>query len=253
MVYYNVRLQKEVYVMQRIGIIGAMDSEVDNLIARMEYPTTQEYAGRRFVCGRLAGQDAVVVKSGIGKVAAAITAQMLADRFGVTALLNTGMAGGLDSRLAVKDLVVATGALQHDFDLTAFGHVRGFLTGEDDQKPTVFACDPMLVERAITAAKAVLPAGNKAITGVVASGDIFVDDSTLKAQLRDTFGAAAAEMEGAAIAQTAAANGIPFVILRTISDLAEQEASVSFDELERYAGQLAGDITVALLASFANV
>ena len=232
--------------MKRLGIIGAMSSEVDNLIQRMEDTTITEYAGRRFVCGRLAGQDAVVVQSGIGKVAAAITAQMLVDRFGVTALVNTGMAGGLDRRLAVKDLVVATGAIQHDFDLTAFGHVRGYLTGEDDQKPTVFACDPTLVEKALVAAQGVLPQGSKAITGTVASGDIFVDDSGLKASLRDDFGAAAAEMEGAAIAQAAAANGIPFVILRTISDLAEQEATVSFDEMERYAGQLAGDITTAL-------
>ena len=235
--------------MQRIGIIGAMDSEVDNLIARLESATTTEYAGRRFVSGRLSGQDVVVVKSGIGKVAAAITAQMLVDRFEVSVLLNTGMAGGLDRRLAVKDLVVATGALQHDFDLTAFGHVRGFLTGDDDQKPTIFSCDTDLVERAVKVAESVLPAGSKAITGTVASGDIFVDDTALKVTLRDGFGAAAAEMEGAAIAQTAVANGIPFVILRTISDLAEQKAFVSFDEMERYAGQLAGDITTALLAT----
>ena len=225
--------------MQRIGIIGAMDSEVDNLIARMENTAVTEYAGRRFVTGTLSGKDAVVVKSGIGKVAAAITAQMLIDRFEVTALLNTGMAGGLDSRLSVKDLVVGTAALQHDFDLTAFGHVKGFLCGDDDTRPTLFPCD----------AATVLPQGSKAITGTIASGDVFVDDSHLKAQLRDTFGAAAAEMEGAAIAHTAADNGIPCVILRTVSDLAEGDASVSFDELERYVGQLAGDITVALLAN----
>ena len=100
--------------MLRMGIIGAMSSEVENLIARMEETTFTEYAGRRFAVGKLAGKDVVVVQSGIGKVAAAITAQMLVDRFGVTALLNTGMAGGLDGRLAVKDLVVATGALQHE-------------------------------------------------------------------------------------------------------------------------------------------
>ncbi len=235
--------------MSRIGIIGAMDSEVANLIARMEDATEQTIAGRRFVSGRLAGKEAVVVQSGIGKVAAAITAQLLIDRFEVDTLLNTGMAGGLDARLEVKDLVVATAALQHDFDLTAFGHTKGFLFGEDDTRPTLFAADTALAERALTAAATVLPAGSKAITGVVASGDIFVNDSTLKAALRDTFGAAAAEMEGAAIAQTAVANGVPFAILRTISDLAEKEANISFDEMERYTGQLAGDITVALLAS----
>ena len=236
--------------MQPIGIIGAMDSEVDNLIARMADTATEEYAGRRFVTGTLAGKDVVVVQSGIGKVAAAITAQMLIDRYGVCALLNTGMAGGLDPRLAVKDLVVGTDTLQHDFDLTAFGHARGYIGGGgDDTVPTRFVADAAWVDKALTAAAQVLPTGSKAITGTIASGDVFVDDSALKTVLRDDFGAAAAEMEGAAIAQTAVANGVPFLILRTISDLAEHDASVSFDELERYAGQLAGDITTALLST----
>ena len=233
----------------RMGIIGAMESEVQNLITRMEGVSYREKAGRRFAVGQLAGKEVVVVQSGIGKVAAAITAQILVDEFGVDALLNTGMAGGLDSRLAVKDLVIATAALQHDFDITAFGHARGFMYGEDDQKPTLFVADADLCDKAKKAAEAVLPAGSKAIDGIVASGDIFVDDSALKAQLRDGFGAAAAEMEGAAIAQAAVANGVPFVIIRTISDLAEHQANVSFDELEQYVGKLAGDITVALLAS----
>lgn len=233
----------------RIGIIGAMESEVANLITRMEGVSYREKAGRRFAVGTLSGKEAVVVQSGIGKVAAAITAQILIDEFGVDALLNTGMAGGLDSRLAVKDLVVATAALQHDFDITAFGHARGFMYGEDDQKPTLFLADAELCDRAKIAAVQVMPEGSKVIDGIVASGDVFVDDSALKAQLRDGFGAAAAEMEGAAIAQAAVANGVPFVILRTISDLAEHQANVSFDELEQYAGKLAGDITVALLAS----
>ena len=231
----------------RMGIIGAMESEVQNLIARMEGVAYHEKTGRRFAVGTLAGKEVVVVQSGIGKVAAAITAQMLIDGFEVDALLNTGMAGGLDSRLAVKDLVIATAALQHDFDITAFGHAKGFMYGEDDTKPTLFMADETLCTKAREAAARVLPEGSKAIDGIVASGDIFVDDSALKAQLRDGFGAAAAEMEGAAIAQTAVANGVPFVILRTISDLAEHQANVSFDELEKYVGILAGDITVALL------
>ena len=231
----------------RMGIIGAMDSEVSNLIARMENVTYREKAGRRFAVGTLSGKEAVVVQSGIGKVAAAITAQILVDDFGVDALLNTGMAGGLDARLEVKDLVIATAALQHDFDITAFGHARGFMYGEDDQQPTLFVADKALCDKARAAAAQVLPAGSKAIDGVIASGDIFVDNTALKLELRDGFGAAAAEMEGAAIAQAAVANGIPFVILRTISDLADHEANVSFDEMEQYVGKLAGDITVALL------
>ena len=238
--------------MNTIGIIGAMDSEVRHLIARLEKPTTHTVAGRIFVRGRLAGCDAVVVQSGIGKVAAATTAQILIDRFEVDTLINTGMAGGLDARLEVKDLVVATGALQHDFDLTAFGHARGYMRGEDDSVATVFTADRTLVELALDAAREVLPKESKAITGTIASGDIFVDDSALKTQLVTQFGAAAAEMEGAAIAQVAVDNGVPFIILRTISDLAEKQANVSFDELESYVGQLAGDITAALLKRLHN-
>lgn len=236
----------------RFGIIGAMDSEVDNLTARMEGVAVIEAAGRRFACGKLAGQNVVVVKSGIGKVAAAITAQLLIDRFEADTLINTGMAGGLDARLQVKDLVIATDAIQHDFDLTAFGHTHGYMFGEDDTLPTRFMADAELTERARAAAARVLPEGSKAITGTVVSGDVFVDDAALKRTLISRFAAAAAEMEGAAIAQTAVANEVPFLILRTISDLAEHQAHVSFDELERYAGQLAGDITVALLNTYTN-
>ena len=233
--------------MNTVGIIGAMQSEITGLTARMENTTTRQVAGRTFYTGTLAGKPVVVVQSGVGKVAAAITAQMLIDIFGVDALINTGMAGGLDSRLAVKDLVVGTAALQHDFDLTAFGHAPGYITGEDDTTATLFTADKRLVELALAAAEEVLPAGSKAITGTIASGDVFVDDSALKARIIQRHGAAAAEMEGAAIAQTAVANGVPFVILRTISDLAEHQANVSFEELEIYVGQLAGDITIALL------
>ncbi len=233
--------------MRRIGIIGAMDSEVNNLTARLEDAVSHTVAGRTFTVGTLSGCSVVVVKSGIGKVAAAITAQLLIDRFEVDCLINTGMAGGLDPRLAVKDLVIGVEAVQHDFDLTAFGHARGYLYGEDDSRPTAFAADEKLTALAVEAAADVLPVGSKALVGRIASGDIFVDDTGLKKTLVSDFAAAAAEMEGAAIAQAAVANDVPFVILRTISDLAEQEAGVSFEELEQYAGRLAGDITVALL------
>lgn len=233
--------------MKTIGIIGAMASEVEGLVARLDSPTVTRLAGRRFYQGGLGGRTAIVVESGIGKVNAAVTAQLLIDRFSPDALLNTGMAGGLDPRLQVKDLVIGTEAVHHDFDLTSFGHVPGYITGPDDQKPTLFSADPALIAAAERAAARVLPAGQKALRGRIASGDIFVDNSALKARIRRLFDAAAAEMEGAAIAQTAAANGVPFLILRTISDLAEHQANISFDELERYVGQLAGDISAALL------
>lgn len=229
------------------GIIGAMDSEVEHLVGRMVAVSAKTVAGRTVYTGLLAGKPVAVIKSGIGKVAAAGTAQLLIDCFEADVLINTGVAGGLDSRLAVKDLVVGVEAVQHDFDLTAFGHAPGFIAGEDDSRATVFYADNTLAQAAITAAAAVLPAGSKAIPGRIASGDVFVADGAVKQHIIRQFGAAAVEMEGAAIAQTAAANGVPFVILRVISDLAEHQANVSFDEMEIYAGQLAEDITVAML------
>jgi adenosylhomocysteine nucleosidase len=126
------------------------------------------------------------------------------------------------------------------------------MRGDDDSEATAFHADKDLITLALDAAAEVLPTGSKAITGIIASGDIFVDDSALKRRLIAQFDAAAAEMEGAAIAQTAEDNGVPFLILRTISDLAEHQANVSFDELEAYVGQLAEDITVALLTRMKN-
>ena len=231
--------------MQMLGIIGAMDSEVDNLTERLTGRRAATAAGRVFYTGRLNGRTVTIVKSGIGKVAAATTAQLLIDRFGADALLNTGMAGGLADGLAPKDLVIGTEAVQHDFDITAFGHAPGFMgDGPDDQQPSIFRADPAMAAAAMAA---VLPAGSRAITGRIASGDVFVANPAQRQHIRTLFGAAAAEMEGAAIAQTAVANGVPFVILRVISDLAGQEATISFDELELYAGRLAGDITAAIL------
>lgn len=234
--------------MQMLGIIGAMDSEVDNLTERLTGRRAATAAGRVFYTGRLNGRTVTIVKSGIGKVAAATTAQLLIDRFGADALLNTGMAGGLADGLAPKDLVIGTEAVQHDFDITAFGHAPGFMgDGPDDQQPSIFRADPAMAAAAMAAAQAVLPAGSRTITGRIASGDVFVANPAQRQHIRTLFGAAAAEMEGAAIAQTAVANGVPFVILRVISDLAGQEATISFDELELYAGRLAGDITAAIL------
>lgn len=233
-----------------VGIIGAMASETAELTRRMTDAAQKTVAGRTFYTGLIGDTPAVVAESGIGKVAAAITAQLMIDRFHAGVLINSGMAGGLDPRLEVGDLVIGTAAVQHDFDITAFGHAPGYMgTGGDDTRPTAFLADERLVRLAQDAARQVLPGTAKAICGTVASGDVFVSDRETKLRLRDGFGAAAAEMEGAAVAQTAAANGVPFLILRTISDLADRHAAVSFEELELYAGRLAGDLTAALLAA----
>lgn len=225
----------------KLGIIGAMASEVDSLILAMSDRKKVRAAGADFVCGRIAGKDAVVVMCGIGKVCAGAVAQCMIDRFSVDAIVNTGVAGGLDPRLSVGDLVIATDAVQHDFDLTGFGYVRGHLPCAGGEKgiPTRFAADPELsdrFERAFSNAKCAGNAG-KVIRGTVASGDIFVCDPALRQSLIENYHAAAVEMEGAAVAQVCYLGGVPFALVRAISDLAGESAGVSFDTFEKQAAE----------------
>jgi len=236
----------------KFGIIGAMDSEVATLIASMEEQGRDEIAACTFVWGRIGDQDVVVVKSGIGKVCAALCAQILIDRFAVDAIVNTGIAGGLHSSLAVGDLVVADAAVQHDFDLTAFGHVNGYMPalGGDDRLPSFWQTDPALEERFIHAAETVKAEQGlsfRCLGGVVASGDVFVSDGALKQTLVERFNAAAAEMEGAAVAQVAALNGVPCAIIRAISDLADGSAAASFEDFEQQAADLVSAILLTML------
>lgn len=232
------------------GIIGAMASEVALLTARMEDASTLRTAGMDFHYGTLEGVPAVVAQCGVGKVCAALCAQAMIDRFHVAALVNTGVAGGVAAGLSVGDLVIGAGAVQHDFDITAFGHVKGYMDfgpdGGDGTRPTRFDADPRLVSAFRTAADAVLGAG-KTREGIIASGDVFVSDDGVKREIASRFGAAAVEMEGGAIAQAAYANAVPFVIVRAISDLAGEGAHVSFDEFEKAAAESCAEIVTEML------
>ena len=219
-----------------IGIIGAMNTEVETLISALTDKQETVVAGSHFFSGKLGSTDAVVVMCGIGKVAAAICAQALIDTFHPDVLINTGVAGGVADGLAQGDLVIATDAVQHDFDLSLFGYAKGYMPvwGKDKGSPSPFPADEALAEKLIAAADAL---GYHAIRGRVASGDIFVADADLKHTLATEFGAAVAEMEGAAIAQTAWQNGTPCAIVRAISDLADGSATLSFEEFEVIAAE----------------
>lgn len=232
-----------------IGIIGAMASEVEILTAKLQNAQTAEIAGVVFHEGLLEGRHVVIAQCGIGKVCAAICAQAMIDRYRVGALINTGVAGGLHPSLAVGDIVISTDAVQHDFDMTAFGDVKGYMGGGDGKSPTRFLADPGLVADFKAAADEVLNE-NKYIEGTIASGDIFVDDSALKKSLIELFGAAAAEMEGGSIAQVAVANRVPFVVIRSISDLAEHEATVSYGEFEKKAAEISSRIVLGMLRRY---
>ena len=229
-----------------IGIIGAMASEVEILKANLADAATETAAGVTFFKGTLEGKPVVIAQCGIGKVCAAICAQAMIDRFDVSCVINTGVAGGLHHSLAIGDIVISTDAVQHDFDLTAFGYVKGYMGGGDGKTVTRYNADGELIALFKAAADDVLNE-NKYIEGTIASGDIFVDNSELKRELIENFGASAAEMEGASIAQVAAANGTPFIVIRSISDLAENEANVSFDVFEKKAAEISSRIVLGML------
>lgn len=233
----------------RIGIVGAMDSETATLAALMRDKKETAAAGLHFLSGVIERHEVILVRCGVGKVNAARCTQALIDRFAPDAIINTGIAGGLAPELAVGDIVVGTHLLQHDFDVTAFGHARGYMcTGIEHRKPTLYDSDAVLAEELQAAAGVVCPE-RRLIDGIIASGDVFVAGQETKQDIRDTFRAAAAEMEGAAIAQVAAANGVPFVVIRAISDLANGTAAASIDEFEQETADISAAIIVEMLKS----
>ena len=235
----------------KYGILGAMDSEVALLTTKMTDVQEKTMAGLTFYDGVLCGQQAVVVKCGVGKVNAAACAQMLIDRFCVETIINVGVAGGVSSQLNVLDVVVGTALVQHDFDLRPFGYVKGFLGrdyGDETDRPTYFEADKTLVSRAVQAASAVLGDEHTCYEGVIASGDEFVASSERRVEIASSFNAMASEMEGASIAQVAFQNGIPFLVLRIISDLADGSAPLSFETVVQFAADKAALIIMAMLA-----
>ena len=232
------------------GIIGAMDSEIALLTSEMQEIEIEEAAGLTFYKGVLCDRSAVVVKCGVGKVNAAACAQLLIARYRVDLLINVGVAGGVDSCLHVLDVVVGTSLVQHDFDLRPFGYVKGYLGeayGGDSQKPTYFKSDVTAAKRCFDAAKTVLGDEHACFCGVIASGDEFVASADRRADIAERTGALASEMEGAAIAQVAVQNQTPFIVLRTISDLADGSAPVSFDTVVEFAADTAARILVQML------
>lgn len=230
--------------MKKLGIMGAMQQEVETLLERMKDRSSTVRAGSTFYEGTLSGLDVVVVQCGIGKVNAALCAQMLCDCFGVTHLVNTGIAGSLNANLDIGDLVVSKDAMHHDFDCCAFGYPLGKVPGMD---VVAFPADETLVSLAYAAAEELNP--GHTMLGRVASGDQFVADKARKERIIATTGALCTEMEGAAIAQTAYRNGIPFVILRAISDKADDSAEMDYPSFERIAAHRCANVTMTLAAA----
>ena len=214
-----------------IGIIGAMEEEVSILKEAMEIEETVSYASMDFCKGKLCGKDVVIVRSGIGKVNAGICAQILVDKFGVSMLINTGIAGSLDAQIDIGDMVISTDCVEHDMDASIFGDPVGQVPRMDTFS---FPADPVLVGKALAANEEANP-DIKTFAGRIVSGDQFVSSSEVKDRLVNLFGAKCTEMEGAAIAHAAYLNKVSCVIIRAISDKADNSATMDYPTFEKKA------------------
>ena len=227
--------------MKKLGIIGAMAVEVEQLKEKMENLTVTGHAGMEFYDGVLAGMPVVVVQCGVGKVNAAMCAQVLCSVFGVTHLVNTGIAGSLCADLDIGDLVVSKDAMYHDFDCVHFGYEFGKVPGMD---VVAFPADEAMIGYACAAAEAVNPGHSR--VGRVASGDLFVAEKAAKDRIIERTQALCTEMEGAAIAHAAYRSKVPVVILRAISDKADDSAEMDYPTFERIAAHRCAGVTMKM-------
>lgn len=208
------------------GIIGAMEAEVHSLCDSLEGRTQIEEGGYVFNKGKLFNKDVVVVKSGIGKVNSALCTQLLILKFGVNQVINTGIAGATGGNLGIFDFVVSSKALYHDFDTTAFGYKPGQVPGMDPE----FIADEKLSDSVIKAFSQMdFSKEHKIVKGLVASGDQFISAGEHKDYIKKTFNPLCVEMEGASIAHACTINKVPFVIVRCMSDMADESVKSTYN------------------------
>ena len=233
--------------MKKLGIIGAMSIEVENLKKGMTDLKITTKAGMEFYEGKLENLPAVVVQCGVGKVNAALCVQVLCDLFEVTHVVNTGVAGSLCNDLDIGDFVISDDAMYHDFNCAPIN--PDYAVGQVPGLPVrTFKADDLLIKMAFEAAQTV----SKAKIGRVASGDQFVCSREQKEYIIHHTGALCTEMEGAAIAHTAWRNGIPFVVIRAISDKADDSADMDYPTFEAIAAKRCADVTKAMAKALAE-
>ncbi|WP_448245607.1 5'-methylthioadenosine/S-adenosylhomocysteine nucleosidase [Thalassotalea agariperforans] len=231
----------------KAGIIGAMEPEVAILKAKLQNPSSQTIAGYEFHQGQLNNQDVVIVQSGIGKVAAALATALLIDKFQPDYVVNTGSAGGFEQSLKVGDIVISSEVRYHDVNVTAFGYEIGQLPGN----PAAYMPHPTLVAAAKSGIEQLT--NIQTLVGLITTGDTFMtaDDDIAKA--RANFPTmAAVEMEGAAIAQTCHQFNVPFVVIRSMSDIAGKESPTSFEAYLETASVNSSQLVLNMLDALAN-
>ena len=231
----------------KAGIIGAMEPEVAIIKAKLTNATTETHAGFEFHQGQLNGHDVVIVQSGIGKVAAALATVLLIEKYAPDYVVNTGSAGGFEQSLKVGDIVISSEVRYHDVDVTAFGYEIGQLPGN----PAAYMPHPTLVAAAKSGIEQLT--NIQTLVGLITTGDTFMtaDDDIAKA--RANFPTmAAVEMEGAAIAQTCHQFNVPFVVIRSMSDIAGKESPTSFEAYLETASVNSSQLVLNMLDALAN-
>ena len=210
----------------KIGIIVAMEKEFVQLKTLLDEPRAEKHHGRHYILGHINNNEMIMMQCGIGKVNAALCTQLLILNFKVSKIINTGIAGAVGEGLSIYDFVVSTEALYHDFDTTFFGYKPGQVPG----MPEAFTADPALVDAAMTAFEQTDFHDLKIVKGRIASGDQFISGGERKAFIINTFQPQCVEMEGCAIAQACYANKVPFVIIRCMSDTADDSVKETYSE-----------------------
>jgi len=228
-----------------VGIIGAMDLEVEKLIEAMTDKEVVNYARRTFYKGKLCGQDVVLARCGVGKVNAGCTVQMMVDKFGITEIINTGVAGSLNEQIDIGDIVLATGAVYHDMEAVAFGYERGQVPQMDIFE---FPTSTELQDLAEASCKKV-NADIKVFRGRIASGDQFIAGKEIKEQIKKYFSPMCVEMEGCAMAHAAYLNDIPCLIIRAISDKADDSAEMDYPTFERRAAEHCAKMVMEMMSN----
>ncbi|MCD7776442.1 MAG: 5'-methylthioadenosine/adenosylhomocysteine nucleosidase [Firmicutes bacterium] len=228
-----------------IGVIAAMRIEFDGIVESMKDRREECVGGLCFVSGEISGRRVVAVMCGIGKVFAAIAAEAMTIKYSPDVIINTGVAGALSDKLNIFDIVIADGAVEHDFEC---GCGRGVIQGlEGSLEGGVIPCDRRVVE---ALSRAVSELGFHSLIGKVATGDQFISDDEVKRGIKDAHGALACEMEGGAVGQVCLYNGVPYGIIRAISDGGGDDAGMLYEEFAPRAAKNSIAVTLRFIEGF---
>ena len=226
--------------MKKVGIIFAMEEELNAFMDKITIQNEYDIFNLHFFHGIINNTECILVISGVGKVNAARTTQILIDNYNVDLIINIGVAGGVNTNLAIGDIVIGEKLVQHDFDITAFNHEKGFIPDigvfiDGDEYLTKLAEDTLLDS-------------NCSFTkGVIASGDIFCTEEAMSSKIARKFNALCVEMEGASIAQVCFLSHIPFLVLRSISDIPNNNNVITYEEFLESSSKKVADVLKKIL------